>query len=70
MNSSEIVDRLQKYPLSKNEIVEYLVNLQASKDVIERDTYKKLMTCPRFKELLDEMHVQRIKKRECKRIMD
>jgi len=57
MNSSEIVDRLQKYPLSKNEIVEYLVNLQASKDVIERDTYKKLMTCPRFKELLDEMHV-------------
>lgn len=38
--------------------------------MVDKHTYKKLMSQPKFKEILDEVQIQRKKKRECKRIMD
>ena len=70
LGTKEVKDRVEKYPLSKNELVDYLIKLQSSKQMVDKHTYKKLMSQPKFKEILDEVQIQRKKKRECKRIME
>ncbi len=57
MKSSEILERKARYPLSKNEMVNYLVRLQNSTDKLDLKTYKKLISCPRFKEILNEVQL-------------
>ena len=39
LGGSEINERVTKYPLSKNELVDYLIKLQSSKEVIAKSTY-------------------------------
>ena len=70
IQSNELKDRVCQYPLSKNELVDYLVRLQGSKEILGRDIYRKLMAQPKFKEILDEVQLQRIKQKECKKIMN
>ena len=57
MRSSEIVERLNKFPLSKNELVDYLVRLQQSKDRVDREAYNRLMKQPKFKEIIEEVQI-------------
>jgi len=70
VSSYEVQERLLKYPLSKNELVDYLIRLQNGSGKFAKSTYKRLMQHPNFKEILDEVQNQRTKKRECKQIMD
>ena len=55
MGSYEIQERMLKYPLSKNELVDYLVRLQHGSSKFSKSTYKRLMQHPNFKEILDEV---------------
>jgi len=70
ISSDEILERVNKYPLSKNELIEYLTRLQNSTQSIAQKTYARLMTHKKFKEILEEVHNQRLMKQECKKIMD
>lgn len=70
MASNEINERIQKYPLSKNELVDYIMRIQQSQEGIDAKTYERLVSYPKFKEIIDEVQTQRTKKKECKRIMD
>ena len=70
LQSPELSDRVKEKPLSKNELVEYLIRLQSTKQNVNKSTYIRLMQQPKFKEILDEVQVQRMNKRECRGIME
>ena len=39
LGGSELNERVIKYPLSKNELVDYLIKIQSSNQVIAKSTY-------------------------------
>ena len=43
VGSYEIKERMQQMPLSKNELVDYLIRLQHGKGHLAKSTYKRLM---------------------------
>ena len=56
LNSPEITDRLSEYPLTKSDMVNYLLRLQANAENSEKDQgeFKKVMTNNKFREIFKE----------------
>jgi len=55
VGSDEIKERTEQMPLSKNELVDYLIRLQHGKGSLAKSTYKRLMQHPNFKEILEQV---------------
>lgn len=55
--------------MKKNEMVEYLLRIHKVDKTLDTQTYKNLLLCDGFKEILAEVSVLRQKKKECKKIM-
>lgn len=55
LHSREVKDRILEHPLSKNELVDYLIRLQSSHEAIDRNNFLKLATQPQFAEIFKEV---------------
>ena len=55
--------------MKKNEMIEYLLRIHKVDKTLDPQTYKNLLACEGFKEILQEVSVLRQKKKEAKRIM-
>ena len=62
LHEKEVRERLVKYPMSKHELVDYLLKLHQSDCKLEPQVLKKLMAAQGFKQILDEVSYIRNKK--------
>ena len=69
LNSAEIQERIRKYPIKKNEMIEYLLRIHKVDRTLDPKTWENLQACEGFKEILSEVSLLRQKKREAKKIM-
>ena len=69
LNSGEISETRKRYPMKKSEMIEYLLRIHKVDKTLDPATYKRLLACDGFKEILQEVSVLRTKKKEAKKIM-
>jgi len=69
LNSQEIKQRLIEKPISKNEVVDYLLKLHKKDGKLEQSSYKKLLANKQFESILKEVKELRSKKKQCMNIV-
>jgi hypothetical protein len=52
LSSDEMSQRLRKFPVTKNEIIEYLLRVHKDDRKLEASTYKKLLASKGFQEII------------------
>ena len=66
IKSTEINRRLTQYPITKDEILNYLLRVKKSNDKLDPNSFKNRLCSQGFKDIIAEVNEVRLKRSRCK----